>query len=148
MARRKGESISARELRKYAKENYPGSLVKSNKPYSKGAAIIDPDTGRIFQEGESNFAVIDKETDPNKEALKTRKELLQLFYVEPEIRLKNYSEKCFTQGLCWILEGMEMANMPWKKISFPLDEDGFPKSVKVGNLEFDLHGMKKKKEWE
>ena len=138
--KRKGESWSAEELRRYARERYPGILVKTNKAYSKGSAFIDPDTGEVLQEAESNFKLVEKETAPDVETLRARKRLLKLFEVKPEIRRKNYAEKCFARALCWVVEGMEASGL--KNPRFVLGEDGFPKSLKVGNFEFNLYGMK------
>ena len=138
--KRKGESWSAEELRRYARERYPGILVKTNKAYSKGSAFIDPDTGEVLQEAESNFKLVEKETAPDVETLRARKRLLKLFEVKPEIRRKNYAEKCFARALCWVVEGMEVSGL--KNPRFVLGEDGFPKSLKVGNFEFNLYGMK------
>ena len=138
--KRKGESWSAEELRRYARERYPGILVKTNKPYSKGSAFIDPDTGEVLQEAESNYKLVEKETAPDVETLRARKRLPKLFEVKPEIRRKNYAEKCFARALGWVIEGMEVSGL--KNPRFVLGEDGFPKSLKVGNLEFNHYGMK------
>lgn len=138
--KKKGESWAAEKLRQYAKERYPGVLVKTNKPYCKGAAFLDPDTGEVLQEAESNFKLMEKETAPDTETLRARKRLPKLFEVMPEIRLNNYSEKCFVRALCWAIEGMEVSGL--KNPRFVLGEDGIPVSLKVGNLEFDLSGMK------
>ena len=138
--KRKGESWSAEELRRYARDRYPGILVKTNKPYSKGAAFIDPDTGEVLQEAESNYKLVEKETAPDVETLRARKRLPKLFEVKPEIRRKNYAEKCFARALGWVIEGMEVSGL--KNPRFVLGEDGFPKRLKVGNLEFNLYGMK------
>lgn len=140
------ERWSGEELRRYAKEKYPGILVKTNKPYSKGAAFIDPDTGEVLQEAESNYKLMEKETAPDVEILRARKRLPKLFEVISEIRRKNYAEKCFAQALCWVIEGMEVSGL--KNPRFVLGEDGFPKSLKVGNFEYGTNGMRKREQLE
>jgi hypothetical protein len=136
------ERWSAEELRRYAKEKYPGILVKTNKPYSKGSAFIDPDTGEVLQEAESNFKLVEKETAPDAETLRARKRLPKLFEVAPEIRRKNYAEKMFSRGLCCIIEAMEISGL--KNPRFVIGEDGFPEAIKVGNFEYDKYGMRKR----
>ena len=136
------ERWSAEELRRYAKEKYPGILVKTNKPYSKGAAFIDPDTGEVLQEAESNFKLVEKETAPDVETLRARKRLPKLFDVKPKILLKNYAEKMFSRGLCYIIEAMEVSGL--KNPRFVIGEDGFPEAIKVGNFEYDKYGMRKR----
>ena len=81
------ERWSAEELRRYAKEKYPGILVKTNKPYSKGAAFIDPDTGEVLLEGKSNYDLVEKVTAPDLETLRAKNQPPKLFDVEPEIQI-------------------------------------------------------------
>ncbi len=140
------ERLSAEELRYYAKESYPGILVKTNKPYSKGAAFIDPDTGEVLIEDESNYKLLDKVTAPGFEFRRTKNRPLnrplKLFDVEPKILLKTYAEKMFSRGLCYIIEAMEISGL--KNPRFVIGEDGFPKAIKVGNFEYDIYGMRKR----
>ncbi len=136
------ERWSAKELRRYAKEEYPGILVKTNKPYSKGAAFIDPDTGEVLLEGQSNYKLVEKVTAPGFELLWTKNRPLKLFDVEPKILPKNYAEKMFSRGLCYIIEAMEISGL--KNPSFVIGEDRFPEAIKVGNFEYDIYGMRKR----
>ena len=142
------ERWSAEELRRYAKEKYPGILVKTNKPYSKGAAFIDPDTGEVLLEGKSNYKLMDKVTAPGFELLwtKNRPMPMKLFDVKPKILLKNYAEKMFSRGLCYIIEAMEVSGL--KNPRFVIGEDGFPEAIKVGNFEYDINGMRKREQLE
>src|SRR5690606_708039 len=105
------ERWSAEELRRYAKEEYPGILVKTNKPYSKGAAFIDPDTGEVLLEGKSNYNLVEKVTAPGFEPPWTKNRPLKLFDVQPKILSKNYAEKMFSRGLCYIIEAMEISGL-------------------------------------
>jgi len=136
------ECWSAEELRRYAKEEYPGILVKTNKPYSKGAAFIDPDTGEVLLEGESNYKLMEKVTAPDLETPWAKNQPPKLFDVEPKILLKNYAEKMFSRGLCYIIEAMEISGL--KNPRFVIGEDGFPEAIKVGNFEYDKYGMRKR----
>ena len=136
------ERLSAEELRYYAKESYPGILVKTNKPYSKGAAFIDPDTGKVLLEGDSNFKLLDKVTAPDLETPWAKNQPPKLFDVEPKILLKTYAEKMFSRGLCYIIEAMEISGL--KNPRFVIGKDGFPKAIKVGNFEYDIYGMRKR----
>lgn len=138
------ERWSAEELRRYAKEKYPGILVKTNKPYSKGAAFIDPDTGEVLLEGKSNYDLVEKVTAPGLKTLRTKNRLLKLFDVKPKILLKNYAEKMFSRGLCYIIEAMEISGL--KNPRFVIGEDGFPEAIKVGNFEYDMNGMRKREQ--
>lgn len=140
------ERLSAEELRRYAKEEYPGILVKTNKPYSKGAAFIDPDTGEVLLEGKSNYNLMEKVTAPGFELLWTKNRPPKLFDVEPKILLKNYAEKMFSRGLCYIIEAMEILGL--KNPRFVIGEDGFPEAIKVGNFEYDIYGMRKREQLE
>jgi len=136
------ERLSAEELRRYAKEEYPGILVKTNKPYSKGAAFIDPDTGEVLLEGESNYKLMDKVTAPGFETSWAKNQPPKLFDVKPKILLKNYAEKMFSRGLCYIIEAMEISGL--KNPRFVIGKDGFPEAIKVGNFEYDIYGMRKR----
>jgi len=140
------ECWSAEELRRYAKEKYPGILVKTNKPYSKGAAFIDPDTGEVLLEGKSNYDLVEKVTAPDFETLWAKNQSPKLFDVEPGIRRKNYAEKMFSRGLCYIIEAMEISGL--KNPRFVIGEDGFPEAIKVGNFEYDIYGMRKREQLE
>ena len=140
------ERLSAEELRRYAKEEYPWILVKTNKPYSKGAAFIDPDTGEVLLEGESNYQLVDKVTTPGFETPWAKNQPPKLFDVKPKILLKNYAEKMFSLGLCYIIEAMEISGL--KNPRFVIGEDGFPEAIKVGNFEYGIHGMRKREQLE
>ena len=91
------ERWSAEELRRYAKEKYPGILVKTNKPYSKGAAFIDPDTGEVLLEGKSNYKLVEKVTAPGFELLWTKNRSLKLFDVKPKSCGRTTQKKCFPE---------------------------------------------------
>jgi hypothetical protein len=136
------ERWSAEELRRYAKEEYPGVLVKTNKPYSKGAAFIDPDTGEVLLEGKSNYKLMDKVTAPDFEILWAKNRPMKLFDVKSKILLKNYAEKMFSRGLGYIIEAMEISGL--KNPRFVIGEDGFPEAIKVGNFEYGIYGMRKR----
>ena len=91
-------------------------------------------------EGESNFKLIDKVTAPGFELLWTKNRPPKLFDVKPKILLKNYAEKMFSRGLCYIIEAMEVSGL--KNPRFVIGEDGFPEAIKVGNFEYDMNGMR------
>ena len=136
------ERLSAEELRRYAKEEYPWILVKTNKPYSKGAAFIDPDTGEVLLKGKSNYDLMDKVTAPDYEPLWAKNRSLKLFDVKPKILRKNHAEKMFSRGLCYIVEALKISGL--KNPRFVIGEDGFPEAIKVGNFEYGMNGMRKR----
>ena len=85
---------------------------------------------------------MEKVTAPGFEPLWTKNRPLKLFDVKPKILLKNYAEKMFSLGLCYIIEAMEISGL--KNPRFVIGEDGFPDAIKVGNFEYGIHGMRKR----
>lgn len=52
------------ELLQLIAQEYPGHFLKSNKPYSKGAMLIDKTSGQVVESAETNYGLLDKLTRP------------------------------------------------------------------------------------
>ena len=52
------------ELRTFVAQNLPGCFLKSNRPYNKGAFVMDRSTGEMIAQADSNFKLLEKITHP------------------------------------------------------------------------------------
>lgn len=53
-----------KDLKELVTQNFPTCFVKSNRPYNKGAMLIDTRSGRILAQAETNFGLLEKLTRP------------------------------------------------------------------------------------
>jgi hypothetical protein len=53
-----------KDLKKIVARDFPGCFVKSNRPYNKGALLIDKQTGEILESEETNYRLFTLLTRP------------------------------------------------------------------------------------
>lgn len=57
-----GECARSKDLYDFVKDNFPNHFVKTNKPYDKGALLVNRKTGVIEDSADSNFKLLEKIT--------------------------------------------------------------------------------------
>lgn len=57
-------NVKEKHLKELVAQNFPHCFVKSNRPYNKGAMLIDTNTGRIVAQAHTNFGLLEKLTRP------------------------------------------------------------------------------------
>jgi len=57
-----GECARGKDLHTFVQDNFPNHFVKTNKPYDKGALLVNRKTGAIEDKADSNFKLLDKIT--------------------------------------------------------------------------------------
>ena len=53
-----------KDLKELVAQNFPTCFVKSNRPYNKGAMLIDTRSGRILAQADTNYGLLEKLTRP------------------------------------------------------------------------------------
>jgi len=156
MVMRKGENWSAEELRRYAADNFPPrSIVKTNLPYDKGAAIILPDgkvamvtllNGKKIPAIESsNYRLVQLLTNPESEIAKEAAKgvILPILDIPPQYNIKDYAEKKMAEALSHLIEAQTFSGE--KNLKIMCDKNGMAVRIKTDVFEYNTHGRIRKR---
>jgi len=151
----KGKSCTRQELEALVREYFPpGTKVKTNEEWRKGAAIICGKTGIVFFEASSNWKlkqkVLEALKDPKEftRALKSAQRAATLFDLPPVVELKTAAEKEWGKALHHAQAATQLSGET--KPRFEHDEKGFPVAIKTNSgiyykSKMSLKGGKKSK---